>query len=105
MPKCSVTITPGNSHIVIIDDSIWPEFQKLIARGLHTWDQAYPDIKELGDLITVGHVQQDYQGQSGISKYIRKSETIVHCTHKTQLKDYRTSQIICNDCGIILNVF
>lgn len=39
-------------------------FCKLVSRALSTWTQADPELKELGDLITHGAVQQDYQSQA-----------------------------------------
>ena len=38
-------------------------FRKLLAKGMNTWDQAHPELKELHDLVVVGNIQQDYRGQ------------------------------------------
>lgn len=39
------------------------EFEKLISRGISTWDQAAPQIKVAADEIRYGKAQQDYHAQ------------------------------------------
>lgn len=38
-------------------------FQELVHRATNLWPDAPPEVKEFADMVTVGHVQQDYQGQ------------------------------------------
>jgi len=38
--------------------------KQMVHRAVNTWPDAPPEIKELADLVTVGHVQQDYKSQA-----------------------------------------
>lgn len=38
-------------------------FKELVQRGTNLWPDAIPEIKRAADLVTVGHVQQDYESQ------------------------------------------
>ena len=46
----------------IVGDADIALFQQLVRRALNTWDNAPPQIKEFGDLVTEGKILQDYQG-------------------------------------------
>ena len=43
-----------------------PRFTRLINNGLNCADQAHPELKELGDMLTHGKVLQDYYSQQGL---------------------------------------
>lgn len=50
---------PETFDIRITNESIY-DFKALIRRGLNTWDDAPPELKQLGDLLDHGHVLQTY---------------------------------------------
>lgn len=54
-PLTTIRIIGSNSH---------RDFRKLVNRALNCWDSAPSEVKELGDMITVGVVQQDYSRQT-----------------------------------------
>lgn len=41
-------------------------FTEVINAGLNCKDQAHPELKELGDMLTHGKILQDYYSQQGI---------------------------------------
>jgi hypothetical protein len=59
-----VSRNPSNAidgiHISVTEESI-PVFEQLIHRALNCWDSAPQEIKELGDMITHGHITQDHR--------------------------------------------
>ena len=38
-------------------------FKQLILRGINSWDQAHPELKELYDVLEHGRVLQNYSTQ------------------------------------------
>lgn len=53
-----------SGFVIVIDNHIdIGDFKKLIQRGANLWPDAPASIKGFADLITVGHVQQDYASQ------------------------------------------
>lgn len=38
-------------------------FKELVQRAVNCWDKAPVSVLEFADLVTVGHIQQDYQRQ------------------------------------------
>jgi hypothetical protein len=46
-------------HISVTAESI-PNFNQLVNRALNCWDSAPPELKELGDMLTHGHIPQKY---------------------------------------------
>ena len=52
-------------HFSVTKESI-PRFTALIDRALNCADQAHPELKELGDMLTHGRVVQDYYAQQGL---------------------------------------
>jgi hypothetical protein len=50
-------------HITITNPDTLNDFTELVRRGINTWVDAPVLMKELADLITVGHIQQDYKNQ------------------------------------------
>ena len=58
-----VTQPDGALHIEIAPGAI-PDFTKLVRRGSNTWDAAPVAVKQLVDILTVGHIQQNYAAQA-----------------------------------------
>lgn len=60
-----ITVTEiSNGIVIIIDQSEdLDSFKKLIQRGANLWPDAPASIKGFADIITVGHIQQDYSAQ------------------------------------------
>lgn len=56
-----------NLQIGITQDSL-VRFTKLISEGLNCKDQAHPELKELGDMLTHGRILQDYYSQQGMKR-------------------------------------
>ena len=52
----------GIINITVTKESI-PAFQELVHRATNLWPDAPPEIKEFADVITNGHILQDYYGQ------------------------------------------
>lgn len=46
-------------HISITAASI-PAFVTMVDRALNCWDTAPKELKELGDMLTHGHITQEY---------------------------------------------
>ena len=65
-----ISSTKDVTTIVIIGPTLNAEFKALIARGLNTYDQAHPQLKELYDQLEHGKILQNYHVQ-GLKK--RKS--------------------------------
>ena len=65
-----ITVTEiPNGVVGIIDQSEDMEsFKSLIQRGANLWPDAPASIKGFADLITVGHIQQDYAAQDTSNK-------------------------------------
>lgn len=63
MIHARVSRNPDNAiaeiHISVTADSL-PNFQKLVDKALNCWDSAPAEIKELGDMLTHGHITQDH---------------------------------------------
>lgn len=51
---------------IIISDSSLVRFKQLFSRALNTFDQAHPELKELGDMLEHGRILQDYYAQQHI---------------------------------------
>lgn len=49
--------------LTIIGPTMKKHFTNLIAKGLNTYDQAHPLLKEMYDLLEHGRVLQDYKNQ------------------------------------------
>jgi len=44
--------------------------KQMVHRAVNLWPDAPPEIKELADLITVGHIQQNYHVQDTSKKKV-----------------------------------
>lgn len=55
--------SPEKHTVNVIGVQAWKDFQELVHRATNLWPDAPAHIKEFADMVTVGHVQQDYQGQ------------------------------------------
>jgi hypothetical protein len=53
---------------IILTGKSLERFKVLVNRALSSWPNAHPEIKEFGDMVTVGTVQQDYYAQANIVK-------------------------------------
>lgn len=56
-----------NLQIGITKESLG-RFTALINAGLNCADQAHPELKELGDMLTHGEILQDYYSQAGMKR-------------------------------------
>ena len=61
------------SLVIVIEESIIPEFKVLVNRACNCWTDASPVIKEFADRVCIGEVLQDYRSQdtSGSKKKIK----------------------------------
>jgi len=50
----------------------WENLVELVQRGANLWPDAPAEIKEFADMVTVGHIQQDYRSQAAP---IKRKET------------------------------
>lgn len=57
---------PGAVKMLAVPAEDWKQFQELIQRGGNLWPDAPPAMKEFIDVVTVGHVQQDYFQQANV---------------------------------------
>lgn len=54
--------------IRVVGQTSVENMKQLTARALNTWDQAPPEVKEFGDMVTCGQPLQDYYAQNGEPK-------------------------------------
>lgn len=47
--------------IVFYSEKDWKLFQQLVNRAMNCWDRAPATVKEFGDMVTEGKIQQNYQ--------------------------------------------
>lgn len=60
--------TQFRNKLIEVTPASWKQFQELIQRGGNLWPDAPPAIKEFIDVVTVGHVQQDYFQQANVPR-------------------------------------
>jgi len=61
----SMTVTNINevTVVIIVGHPSRLRFNLVVAKGLNTWDQAHPELKELNDVLHHGRILQDYKTQ------------------------------------------
>lgn len=59
----TVNTIAEDGFVVIVDSDSIERFRDLIQRGVNLFPDAHPEIKEFADVITNGHILQDYYGQ------------------------------------------
>lgn len=62
---------------ISIPSELLPHFKRLISRGLNTYSDAHPALKEFGDILEHGKVQQDYYSQRSDIKSGRSVQEIL----------------------------
>lgn len=55
--------TEHAATVIVINLPSMGAFQELVHRATNLWPDAPPEIKEFADVITNGHILQDYYGQ------------------------------------------
>lgn len=53
----------GDAVIIVVDKNSAEAFKELVHRGTNLWPDAPPEVKEFSDIITNGHVLQNYWAQ------------------------------------------
>jgi hypothetical protein len=57
-----------HTTVIVVSPSSQQMFQELVQRATNLWPDAPPEIKEFADVITNGHVLQNYWSQDTSSK-------------------------------------
>lgn len=55
--------TTATTTVIVVSQTHQALFQELVQRATNLWPDAPPEIKEFADVITNGHVLQNYWGQ------------------------------------------
>lgn len=57
-------------YLIEVEEDCLEIFAQMVSRALNTWDDAPPDLKQLGDMLSHGHVLQDYTGNHSMSNVV-----------------------------------
>lgn len=64
----STMVDTGTSLRIYINQSDVSAFRELIQRGANLWPDAPPAMKQFADLVTTGHILQDYSTEVASTK-------------------------------------
>jgi hypothetical protein len=63
-----VTRTNDQTYVIVVEPLAAEVFQELVQRATNLWPDAPPIVKEFADVITTGHILQDYHSQDTSKK-------------------------------------